>query len=272
MCELLGMSFNIPVGARISLDLFQERGKENPDGWGIAFYRGSSLQLVKEAQPAVKSPLFDFVERYPESMTFISHVRRSTMGTRSYANTHPFYRVISDNHQRSEYAFAHNGTLKDASMLSLSTLNPIGETDSEYLMCYLLEQLLDRGDIRLNTDSFQYLEQLLREINGVENTLNCMLTDGEFLLCYSDESRHNGGLRFAEQIQPFGSVDLIDEDTTLGFVDLSANIEGEEEGPSGYLIVTRALTGKDWIEFNPGELVVFRHGHIVYPVNRVSSH
>jgi glutamine amidotransferase len=255
------MSFNVPVGARISLDLFQERGKENPDGWGLAFYKGFQLQLVKEAQPAVKSPLFDFVERYPESKTFISHVRRSTMGTRSYANTHPFYRVVSNDKKRTEYAFAHNGTLTDMSALKLSTYRPIGETDSEQLMCHILENV--------KLEDFKSLEATLREANSGKNTMNCILTDGEHLFCYSDENRHNGGLRFAKQIEPFSSVDLIAEDTTLGVVDLSANIEGEEE-PSGYIVVTRAISGTEWTEFNPGELIVFRHGHIVYPDTRLT--
>jgi glutamine amidotransferase len=254
------MSFNIPVGARISLDLFQEHGKENPDGWGIAFYKDEQLQLVKEAKPAVKSPLFDFVEKYPESKTFISHVRRSTMGTRSYANTHPFYRVVSANGVRSEFAFAHNGTLTDMSKLKLSSFKPIGETDSERLMCHILENV--------DLENFKSLEDSLREVNDGKNTMNCILTDGEYLFCYSDENHHNGGLRYAPQKQPFSSVDLIDEDTTLGFVDLSANIEGVEE-QSGYIIVTRALSGNEWTEFNPGELLVFRHGHIVYPDTRV---
>jgi len=38
MCELLGMSFNLPVRPSISFRGFRHRGEENPDGWGIAFY------------------------------------------------------------------------------------------------------------------------------------------------------------------------------------------------------------------------------------------
>ncbi|RSN77202.1 class II glutamine amidotransferase, partial [Candidatus Methanodesulfokora washburnensis] len=38
MCELLGMSFNLPVNPRISFRGFRLRGKYNRDGWGLAFY------------------------------------------------------------------------------------------------------------------------------------------------------------------------------------------------------------------------------------------
>ncbi len=264
------MSFSVPVGASISLDLFQLRGEENPDGWGLAFYEGAQLQLVKEARPALRSPLYDFVESYPESRIFISHVRRSTRGNRSYANTHPFYRVASVNDRRKEYCFAHNGTLTDMSGLELSSLSPIGETDSEYLLCYILEQMAIKEISEMTPFAFDFLEKLLHEINGVENTLNCMLSDGEYLLCYSDENRHNGGLRFAKQEHPFSGIAFTDNEVTLGSVDIrSANINGDVAvGQAGYVIVTRAMSGDVWTEFNPGELIAFRNGKIVYPKDR----
>jgi len=270
MCDLLGMSFSVPVGASISLDMFQLRGQESPDGWGLAFYEGAQLQLVKEARPALKSPLYDFVESYPESRTFISHVRRSTRGNRSYVNTHPFYRVASINDRRREYCLAHNGTLSDMSSLPLSQVFPIGETDSEHLLCYIIEQMQREGISEMIPHAFEFLENIFRKVNGVENTLNCMMSDGEYLLCYSDENRHNGGLRFAKQEHPFSGIDLTDNETALGSVDIrDANINGDVAvGQGGHIIVTRALSGNEWVEFNPGELVVFRLGKIVYPKDR----
>ena len=38
MCELLGMSFNRPVGCGFSFRGFAKRGVDNPHGWGIALY------------------------------------------------------------------------------------------------------------------------------------------------------------------------------------------------------------------------------------------
>lgn len=273
MCDLLGMSFSVPVGASISLDMFQLRGQENPDGWGLAFYEGSQMQLVKEARPALKSPLYDFVESYPESRIFISHVRRSTRGNRSYANTHPFYRILSVNDRRREYALAHNGTLTDMSKLTLSRIFPIGETDSEQLLCFILENLEDKEISEMTPYAFEFLEGLFHEINGVENSLNCMLTDGEYLLCYSDENRHNGGLRYAKQDHPFSGIPLQQDDITLGSVEIrTANIDGDVAvGQMGHIIVTRAMQGETWTEFNPGELIVFRQGKIVYPKNRIDK-
>ena len=48
MCELLAMSFNLPVTPNISFKAFRSRSERNPDGWGIAFYPDESVQIIKE--------------------------------------------------------------------------------------------------------------------------------------------------------------------------------------------------------------------------------
>jgi predicted glutamine amidotransferase len=267
MCDLLGMSYSIPVKASISLDLFQLRGEVNPDGWGIAYYHGSSAQLVKESSPAPESRLYDFVEKYPASKIFLSHVRRSTMGNRSYMNTHPFYRVFSRGNQRHEYCFAHNGTISNFQELRLTDYVPIGETDSEHVFCYLLSQLGEKGPIDWEAIDYKFLEELLQAINTEASTMNCMLTDGERLICYSDEGDHNGGLRYRRQEYPFGRVDLVEESGQLGTVDVkssTASGEGSILGV-GYVISTRLLTSGHWTELTPGSLMVSRNGNIEYP-------
>lgn len=267
MCDLLGLSFNTPITARISLNVFQQRGEVNPDGWGVAFYRDKQVQVIKETQPAVDSRLFDFVEQYSQTQTLIAHVRRLTRGVRSYLNTHPFYRfLISGNHKR-EFAFAHNGTLVHETKLKINRFIPIGETDSEHAFCSILEAISARGVEEWNDDSFQFVEGILREINDGQNTLNCMFSDGEYLFCYSDENDFNNGLRFVRQIHPFGTVELNTPDAQLGSINIQT--VHEESTQAGYIISTRILTKELWTEFERGELIVFRYGDIIYPTNRV---
>lgn len=266
MCDLLGMSFSTEVRAGISLNMFQMRGTENPDGWGLAFYRQGHLQIIKEAMSATKSSLYDFIEQYPQSDTYISHVRRSTRGEPSYLNTHPFYRILDVDGVRREYVFAHNGTLSDMDGLQLDHLSPLGATDSEHLFCFILEKLEKRGIATWQEDDFRFLQGILRGVNSPENTLNCMISDGEYLFCYSDENQHNGGLRFAPQKHPYGLLDLIEEGTTLGTLDIQcANIGGMEPRQSvGHIIATRTLVSPVWTGFTPGHLMVFKKGQIVF--------
>lgn len=267
MCDLLGLSFTTPVTAKISLDVFQQRGEMNPDGWGVAFYHDNRIQVIKEAEPAVDSRLFDFIEQYPQSQTFITHVRRSTRGIRSYLNTHPFYRHLSSGLSKREYAFAHNGTLLQQEKLKLKQFSPIGETDSEHAFCFILDAISDRRVEEWKNDDFQFIERLLRDFNDGENTINCIFSDGEHLFCYSDENDHNNGLRFVKQTHPFGRVELTNQDERFGRIDIQS--DSTKTPQNGYIISTRILTKELWSEFEGGELIVFKHGKIVYPTERV---
>lgn len=266
MCELLGLSFNAPVSASVSLDVFQTRGAANPDGWGIAYYRDGYLQVIKESQPAVDSHLFDFTEQYPKSEIFISHVRRSTMGNRSYLNTHPFYRSIMIGAEKWEFAFAHNGTLTDAPQLPLGGFIPIGQTDSERAFCHLLDTISEKSINQWDEESYDFVESQLRKINNEQNTINCIFSDGIRLFCYSDENRHNDGLRYAKWSYPFGTLPLIQDEAHLGTLDIRSQNIGRAVGveEAGYVIVTKALSGADWTDFKSGSLMVFEKDQIVY--------
>jgi len=268
MCDLLGLSFNAPVTARISLDIFQQRGEANPDGWGVAFYNHNRVQVIKESEPAVGSGLFDFIEQYPQSQTFITHVRRSTRGERSYLNTHPFYRQLTSKSCKREFAFAHNGTLLNLEKFKIRQFAPIGETDSEHAFCFILEALSNRRIENWKSNDFQFIEVLLQEINNGQNTLNCIFSDGEHLFCYSDVNDYNNGLRFIKQTYPFGSVELTSTDERFGSIGIQS--DSTKETQSGYIISTRILTKEQWTEFEGGELIVFKQGEIVYPVKRIS--
>lgn len=267
MCDLLGFSFDTLLRARITLDVFQQRGTVNPDGWGVAFYQEGRIQVIKEAEAAIDSGLFDFMERYPESQTIITHVRRSTRGGRSYLNTHPFYRLQGIDSNKREYAFAHNGTLTKQEKLKLGRFIPIGETDSERAFCHILEVISKRNIVDWTHEDFQFVETLLRKINNDQNTLNCIFSDGEYLFCYSDENDYNNGLRFIKQSYPYQEVELVSPEEKLGLIDIQG--VSDEKTQSGYIISTRILTKESWTEFDRGELIVFKHGEIVYPTARL---
>lgn len=270
MCDLLGISLRNPMNARISLDAFQISGDRNPDGWGLGYYKGEILQVVKEAEPSVQSGLYDFIEAYTESKIYISHVRRSTRGSRSYLNTHPFYRRLIVNDKRFEWLFAHNGTLSELSHLKLNKFIPLGETDSEHAFCYILQSILNQGIAAWTDDDFIFIESILRDINSDRNELNCIFSDGKLLFCYSDENKHNNGLRYMKKVTTRGKIDLVSQGAKLGLIDIqSANISRDlVQDNDGYIIVTRELAGENWVEFENGELIVFNDGCLVYPSHR----
>ena len=255
MCELLGMSFNQPVRINYSLRGFIHRGERNPDGWGLAWYPdgSKSAQVIKEALPATTSPIADFIKGYPllNSPIYISHVRYATSEV-CYDNTHPFQR-----HLRGRvYTFAHNGSLTlDRGSDLTGKWKPVGTTDSEYALCYLMNVIEQVP--RWSYFGYCRLEEAMQEVNEW-GKFNCLLSDGEYLFCYRDKDGR-GGLSYTHRQAPFDRIRMQDEDLEI---DLGTEKPKDEEG---YIVATRPLTDEAWTDLKPGHLVVFLHGEMIYP-------
>jgi len=256
MCELLGMSFNLPVSPSISFRGFRHRGKANPHGWGLAFYPDKSAQVFKEPVAAMGSSLSKFLQDYQEvrSNVFVAHVRYASVGNNSHKNTHPFCRELNGK----EYVFAHNGTLSHYENLKIARFKPIGETDSEHAFCHLLGCIEEQGINRWQNKDFAWLNGTLRQLNGY-GTLNCIFSDGEFLFCYADKTGYNGGLRYVHRKPPYSKIRLEDEDWEINLA------EEKDENQTGVVIATRRLTDESWKSFTSGQLYVIKDGVIDYP-------
>ena len=258
MCELLGMSFNLPVRPSISFRGFRLRSKENPHGWGLAFYPDESAQVIKEPIKAKKSRLSEFLRDYElvRSKIFIAHVRYTSVGKISHKNTHPFYRELNGK----EYVFAHNGTLHGYKALKLGRFSRIGETDSEYVFCHLLSCIEERKIEKWTKEDFDWLAKKLSEINDY-GTFNCIFSDGEYLFCYHDKNGYKG-LCFDHRKPPYSSIRLLDEDWEINLA------EEKDLRQTGFIIATRRLTDEPWMPFKAGELIVFKDGKMVYSNQR----
>ncbi len=264
MCELLGLCFNLPVQPRISFKIIQRHGSDNPDGWGLAFYPDTSAQIFKDALPAPKSTLANFLVNCDEfkSNIFLAHVRKATKGNKSHMNSHPFSRELNG----FEYIFAHNGNLKNYRQLTLGRYFPFGETDSEYIFCYLLNNIAQRGIKIWDAKDFEWLATELLKINEM-GKFNCIFSNGDLLFCYHTNTvRDKDTLHYLHRKPPYGKIKLADDDFEI-------NLE-EEKGSNqrGYITATRRLTNEDWITFAPGELLVFRKGDMIYSNVRCLDH
>ncbi|HHV95249.1 MAG TPA: winged helix-turn-helix transcriptional regulator [Clostridiaceae bacterium] len=260
MCELLGMNFNEPISPTFTFRGFTKRGDFNPDGWGIALYPngGLAVQIIKEPVNAYTSRLANYIINTSGNFTskiYISHVRQKSRGESVYRNTHPFSRELNGR----DYCFAHNGTLTGSYKydLLLGMFNPIGETDSEYVFCHIMEFVKNRIINRSwDQSSFSLLYEKFREINAY-GKFNCLFSDGEHLFCYHDKCGYNG-LHYVRRVAPFTKVKLADEDFEI---DLKEEKKPEQ---AGYIVATRPLTNENWIGFARGQFVVFKDGKIIY--------
>ncbi|MGU4735775.1 class II glutamine amidotransferase, partial [Escherichia coli] len=112
MCELLGMSANVPTDICFSFTgLVQRGGGTGPhkDDWGITFYEGKGCRTFKDPQPSFQSPIAKLVQDYPiKSCSVVAHIRQANRGRVALENTHPFTRELWGRN----WTYAHNGQLK----------------------------------------------------------------------------------------------------------------------------------------------------------------
>ena len=223
-------------------------------GWGLAFYPDKSARIFKEPIIATESLLSDFIKKYHEikSRIIIGHVRLTSVGTVCYENTHPFSRELNGR----EFVFAHNGTIFNWNRLELGRFKPIGETDSEHIFCYLLSKIEEKKIKEWNRENFEWLNKMLLEINSY-GSFNCIFSEGKFLFCYHDLNGFKE-LKFVKRESPYPTIKLYDEDYEINLA------ENKSIGQYGYIIASKNLTNEIWIDFKPGELIIFKNGQIVY--------
>ncbi|MGF1716366.1 class II glutamine amidotransferase [Photobacterium chitinilyticum] len=255
MCELLGMSANVPTDICFSFTgLMQRGGKTGPhrDGWGITFYEGRGFRTFKDPNPSCRSRIAELVQEYPiKSCAVVSHIRQANRGGVSLENTHPFTRELWGRY----WTFAHNGQLTGYEQLDTGRFRPVGDTDSEIAFCWLLNQLEAKfpglpEDMAAVYDYVAVCCDRLREL-GVYNML---LSNGECVLTYCTNNLH-----WITRRAPFGQASLIDEDVTIDFQ--------KETTPNDVVtvIATQPLTNdENWHKMLQGEFSVFHYGELIY--------
>jgi glutamine amidotransferase len=273
MCELMGMSFARPVVASVSISAFSERSIDNADGWGLAWYPDRSCAMVKQPVRWTMQHT-QFLEHYPGllSSIYVAHVRQKTTGktTPTHADTHPFSRELNGR----EYCFAHNGTLTGHFWeRPLGRFRPIGHTDSEYLFCLLLAELesfahlaeeiedtrqideLQRVGRHEGERQWKWLHQFLLHMNKY-GRLNCILTDGEWMLVYHDR---NGW----KNLTYHNVLMHADSETNFGDATMAVNLQAAPVN-HGAIVATNPLSVDGWERFAAGELKILHAGNIVF--------
>ncbi len=255
MCELLGLCFNKEVSVHLAFSGLKAGAEDNPDGWGVAWYDEYGTQLIKEARPVDRSRLAkSFLEDLgAHSRIFVSHIRRATAGPAGYVNTHPFCRRFD----HKTWVFAHNGTI-DADQLSFPSreFTPIGETDSELIFCSLLSWLNHIGIHFTERNDFILLHERLGEINRL-GELNLVFSDGKHLFAYHDSSGFVG-LHYLLRQAPYKVVRLRRQYLTINLAEI---IDPDERG---YLVASEPLSNENWIRVEPGQLLVFSEGNLIF--------
>ena len=253
MCELLGMSANVPTDIRFSFaGLMQRGGRTGPhaDGWGIAFYEGRGCRTFHDPTASADSEIARLIRNYSiKSCNVVCHIRRANRGRICLENTHPFTRELWGR----VWAFAHNGQLRGVKRRSLRFYNPVGTTDSEHAFCWLLDQIRERyRQPPRPVTLWRLLYRLCRELSAL-GVYNMLLSDSRYLYVFCGNH-----LCWITRRAPFGVARLIDDDMVVNFA--------EETTPDDIVtvIATHPLTHHEpWQRMDAGSMVQFRDGLVI---------
>ncbi len=266
MCELFAISSLLPTRVSFSMAEFSRHGgltDHHKDGWVIAFYAENDVQIIRETIPAIYSDYIHCLKDHNFSSNLvISHIRLATQGKIELKNTQPFCRELAGK----MHVFAHNGDLKSietSKTIKLGRYRPLGETDSEYAFCFLMNLMEDlwtserlpRLEARLEVIS--YFAAIIRKLGPA----NFIYSDSEILFIHGHKSTREDSkgilspglftLRrtcFAER-----------ERTKIEGLDLNLGDDKQEV----LLVASVPLTNENWIPLAEGEIQAIANGSVL---------
>lgn len=256
------MSSRYPTSVGFSLEkLAQHGGRDGPhkDGWGVAYFDGPDVFRLREASPAAASGLVRFMEKHgPPSNLVLSHIRHATQGEIALRNTQPFQRELAGR----MHVFAHNGNLPDVRgkcHLETRRYAPVGDTDSEFAFCCLLERLAKLWDLAIEAPpSLEARLEIVADFAAwlrVLGPFNFIYSDGDALFVHAHRRTQNDG-----ELRPPG-LHLLVRSCNEQAVDLTKS--GVILAPVAQeltLVASVPLTDEPWEPMREGEVIAVTEG------------
>jgi glutamine amidotransferase len=266
MCELFALSSLLPTRVSFSIAEFARHGGltgPHKDGWGIAFYAENDVQIIRETIPAMVSDYVHCLKDYNFSSNLvISHIRLATQGKVKLKNTQPFSRELAGK----MHVFAHNGDLKSlekSQKIKLGRYRPLGETDSEYAFCFLMELMEElwtsekRPELEARLEVVSYFADTIRILGPA----NFIYSDSEILFihghkCTREDSQNSlapGLFTLCRTCSPEkGQLKIEGLDFDLGI-----------EQQKVLLAASVPLTKENWIPLAEGEIQAIANGSVL---------
>lgn len=234
----------------------------------MAFYEGADVFLLREPRAAAESDLVRYIEQHaPPSQLVISHIRRATRGEPALRNTQPFNRELGGH----IHVFAHNGELSGIERrrdFLPGRFRPVGDTDSEWGFCSLLDRLDDLwmaagGCLPPLSERLKAVAAFAGELREF-GPANFLYADGDALFAHAHRriqaDGHEGppGLHLLERSGDEPPADLATSGVKL------TSVRQET-----VLLASVPLTDEPWQPLPEGEVVVIMNGAVV---GRSSGH
>lgn len=260
MCELLAISGAAPIRVKYSLEEFSKHGgltHLNKSGWGISFYHERDAAIFREPKPASDSALARFVAEYDVARTdVLAHVRRASVGRETIENTHPFDRELRGR----KHLFAHNGSLPDLPTRVPLTSNrfvPVGDTDSEYAFCVLLDRIAQTDDPPLLDQRLAIVVDFAAELRAFGDA-NFLYFDGDILFAHAHKRHYDDGGDVVGPARPPGLHVAKHASLSIPGLDLTSDPEVDVT-----ILASVPLTEDGWSPLAEGAVIAVENGNEV---------
>ena len=187
MCELFGFSSKIPVQINDYLKEFYSHSEKHPHGWGLACMDGKEVMIEKEPVKASASQYLKSRLTVPVQVkNAFAHIRYATIGNVDYKNSHPY---TGKDRSGRRWTLIHNGTIFDYPPLNKYVSIHNGDTDSERILLYFIDEINEAMEYRQRElsaeERFRLLDSIVQEM-ARGNKLNLMLYDGELMYVHTN--------------------------------------------------------------------------------------
>ncbi len=227
MCEIFGTNFPSKETVNSYLDTFFSHSDKHPHGWGLATGEEDHLLIEKEPVQATKSTYLHYrLTSDIHAKTTLAHIRYATMGHVEYENCHPFQK--KDNTGRI-WTLIHNGTIFEYPEMEPYIQIQKGQTDSERILLYFLENINEVGKELSVQERCELLDKLVIKLS-VGNKINFMLFDEEILYVHCNY---------------YGSLHYLNKN-------------------DGYIFSTQPLSNEPWRRFPFTQMMAFKDGRVLY--------
>lgn len=251
--DLLAICYDSPASPKINF----KKGNR-PDGWGFAWYPrdGVGASVLKDPHVEYDMAVATAVQRWDRFRSSIFMCHSGTHRGRSFTDTHPFVR----SHAGRDWIFAHNGELGRNLNITLPLdeglgFEPVGHTDSEHALCWLMGQVRSAGARSFADVGWQTVHAWLQRLNEL-GTLNVIWSDGLHVVAYHDQTGFNA-LHYLRRIPPPSSTKL---ESDLLELDVSNSVD---ENRTLTVVSTRPLSAEAWSQLEPGEMQVISRGQLI---------
>ena len=262
MSTLLALSFDSPSSPALTLRANAEEGvaRRPYAGWGVAWYPEGdhSAALIKDPTTVRDNAMTQLLRDWPRfrSTVFVFHLRGATRRV-SQDDTHPFCLAYAGR----EWVLTHNGDLRPGFEQHLPLTpgqeEPMGHTDTEHVLCWLIQQARKSGARRLIDLDLWTVHGWFDRVNAL-GTGNFVLTDGDVLIAYQDRDGFHP-LHWQRRSPPHGQQQILynaELELDLGHA-LDVN-------RTALIVATHPLTDSGWWCMEGGAMIVARRGQLIW--------